>query len=318
MSTAYATEFGWRVPDFPTDQTRGQTFIGQIHEYLAAVQESGFASAWVADHFVPWASWQDVETDTVECWTTLTYLAARFQRLTWGSIVLCQSYRNPALLAKMVASLCALAPGRVVFGIGAGWKADEYRAYGYTFPSAPVRLAQLEDTVEIARRLWTTPGPVSYAGSQYSITDAHVQPKPDPLPPIMIGGGGERRTLRIVAKHADWSNLPGGSLEIYRHKLEVLAQHCAAIGRDPDTIRKSWACECVAVAPNRAEAQRIAEASPFYEPENALVGTPDEVSAALARWRALGVSHFQLRFADFPRLQGAQLFAREVLPRFTS
>lgn len=316
MTTRQSAEFGWRVPDFPIDGTRGHDFMARIEENLAAVQESGFASAWVADHFVPWAQWQDVETDAVECWTTLTYLAARFQQLTWGSIVLCQSYRNPALLAKMVATLCALAPGRVVFGIGAGWKDDEYRAYGYEFPPAPTRIAQLEETVEIARRLWTTPGPVTFEGQHYAIRDAHLQPKPDPLPPIMIGGGGERLMLRLIARHADWYNLPGGSLENYQHKLEVLARHCAEIGRDPAAIKKSWACECVAVAPSRDEAQRLAEASPFYDAVSAIVGTPDDVAATLGRWVGTGVTHFQLRFADFPRTDSARLFAREVLPRF--
>jgi alkanesulfonate monooxygenase SsuD/methylene tetrahydromethanopterin reductase-like flavin-dependent oxidoreductase (luciferase family) len=122
--------------------------------------------------------------------------------------------------------------------------------------------------------------------------------------------------LRLIARHADWYNLPGESLEVYRHKLEVLAQRCAEIGRDPASIRKSWSCECVAVAPRREEAQRIAQANPFYEPENAIAGTPDDVAAELQRWVDAGVTHFQLRFADFPRTDSLALFAREVLPRF--
>jgi alkanesulfonate monooxygenase SsuD/methylene tetrahydromethanopterin reductase-like flavin-dependent oxidoreductase (luciferase family) len=316
MTTPQKVEFGWRVPDFPTDGTRGHAFMAQIEEYLAAVQDADLASAWVADHFVPWAAWQDVETDTVECWTTLTYLAARFPRLTWGSIVLCQSYRNPALLAKMASTLSCLAPGRVVLGLGAGWKDDEYRAYGYPFPPLSTRIAQLEDTVAIIRRLWTTPGPVTFEGQHYAVRDAHLQPKPDPPPPIMIGGGGERLMLRLIATHADWYNLPGQSLAIYKRKLEVLAQHCATVARDPAGIRKTWACECVAVAPVRSAAQDLATASKFYEPDSALVGTPDEVAASLRDWVGAGVTHFQLRFADFPKLDGLRLFAREVMPRF--
>ncbi len=318
MAAEQRVEFGWRVPEFPTDTTRGHAFMVQVGEHLAAAEDGGFASAWVADHFVPFPAWQDVETDNVECWTTLTYLAARFQRLTWGSIVLSQSFRNPALLAKMAATLCALAPGRLVLGLGAGWKEEEYHAYGYPFPPIRTRIIQLAETVEIVRRLWTTAGAVTYEGQRYAIRDAHLQPKPDPLPPIMIGGSGERLMLRLIAEHADWYNLPGGSLEIYKHKLEVLAQHCAAIGRDPATIRKTWACECVAVAPTQSAAQQLAEASPFYEVANALVGTPDEVAAALQRWIEAGVSYFQLRFADFPHLDGVRLFAREVLPRFAT
>jgi alkanesulfonate monooxygenase SsuD/methylene tetrahydromethanopterin reductase-like flavin-dependent oxidoreductase (luciferase family) len=317
MAAGAGVEFGWRVPDFPTDGiSRGGVFPEQIERNLVAARGAGLTSAWVADHVVPWAEWQDAETDTIECWTALSFLAGAHRDLTWGTIVLCQSYRNPALLAKMVAQLCSLAPGRVVFGIGAGWKADEYRAYGYPFPAPAVRIAQLEDTVEIARRLWTTPGPVSYQGRHYAIEAARLQPKPNPLPPVMIGGGGEQLTLRVVAKHADWYNLPGGTLENYRHKLEVLARHCSAVGRDPATIRKTWACECVAVAGNHAEAERMAQGSPFYNPETALVGTPDEVAQSLGRWVEAGVSLFQLRFADFPRTDALELFGREVRPRF--
>ena len=306
--------FGWRVPDFPVDETRGQPFIDQIHQTLAVASER-FDSAWVADHFVPWASWQPVETDAVECLTTTAFLAAAYPRLTWGTIVLCQSYRNPALLAKTVANICAFAPGRFVFGIGAGWKADEYQAYGYDFPRAAVRIQQLDETCEIVRRMWTEPA-ATFEGRHYQIRDAYLMPKPDPIPPIMIGGGGEQLTLRVVAKHADWYNLPGGTRERYQHKLDVLREHCAAVGTDYDRIVKSWACECVAVAPTEEQARRRAAASPFYSAESALVGTPDTVAAGIQKWIDIGVTEFQLRFADFPGLDGVKLFTQEVLPRF--
>jgi len=303
--------YGWRVPDFPTDGSDNATFLSQIAASLDRVQ-GRFDSAWVADHVVPWAQWQAIETPTVECWTTLTFLAARYPELTWGPIVLCQSYRNPALLAKMVANLSAFLPGKVVFGIGAGWKQDEYRAYGWPFPGAGTRLRQMTDTIEIARRLWTEDN-VTYEGSEYQVHDAYLNPKPDPLPPIMIGGGGERTTLRIVAQHADWWNIPGGSRENYARKLAILRGYCAEIGRDFDSIRKTWACEVVSVARTSAEARRIAEASPFYSGEG-LIGTPDEVIAQLRQWIDLGVTHFQFRFADFPRTDGIELFMEEVLP----
>lgn len=303
-------EYGWRVPDFPTDGSDNPTFLAQIAASLDRVR-GRFDSAWVADHVVPWSKWQAIETPTVECWTTLTFLAARYPELTWGPIVLCQSYRNPALLAKMVANLSAFLPGKIVFGIGAGWKQGEYRAYGWPFPSAGTRLRQMTDTIVIARRLWTEDN-VTYEGPEYQVHDAYLNPKPDPLPPIMIGGGGERTTLKIVAQHADWWNIPGGSRENYARKLEILRGYCAEIGRDFDSIRKTWACEVVAVARTSAEARRIAEASPFYGGEG-LIGTPDEVIAQLRAWIALGVTHFQFRFADFPRTGGVELFMDEVL-----
>ena len=308
-----AIEFGWRVPDFPTDGSDSPTFLRQITATLDLIH-GRLDSAWVADHVVPWARWQAVETPTVECWTTLTFLAARYPELQWGQIVLCQSYRNPALLAKMVANLCAFLPGKVIFGIGAGWKEDEYRAYNWEFPAPAVRIRQLEETVEIARRLWTADD-VTYTGRHYQVRNAYLNPKPDPLPPVMIGGGGEQLTLRVVARHADWWNLAGGTRENYVRKLGILRQHCEQVGRDYETIRKTWSSDVVAVAPTEAEARRLAEASRFYNGAG-LIGTPAQVVEQLQGWVQTGVTHFQLRFADFPRPDGIQRFMDEVLPHF--
>ncbi len=189
-----SVEFGWKVPEFPADGSDNATLIRQTFETLDLVA-GRFDAAWVTDHVLPWARWQAVEMPVTECWTTMTFLAARYPNLTWGTIVLCQSYRNPALLAKMVANLCAFLPGKVVFGIGAGWKEDEYRAYNWEFPRPAVRIRQLEESVEIAKRLWTEDN-VTYEGQHYTVRDAYLNPKPDPLPPIMIGGGGEQLTLQ--------------------------------------------------------------------------------------------------------------------------
>jgi len=157
---------------------------------------------------------------------------------------------------------------------------------------------------------------VTYTGRHYSVNDAHLNPKPNPLPPIMIGGGGEQLTLRVVAEHADWWN-GGGNREIYAHKLEVLRGHCAAIGRDYDTIKKTWQCECVAIAPTQEAAEQLAAASPFYTgPDFSLVGTPEQVIAQIEAWVALGVGQMQIRFADFPQTTGITLFMDEVLPHF--
>jgi alkanesulfonate monooxygenase SsuD/methylene tetrahydromethanopterin reductase-like flavin-dependent oxidoreductase (luciferase family) len=311
---AQRVEFGWKAPEFPTD---GSDHAAMTRQTLATLDlvAGRFDAAWVTDHLLPWARWQAVATPVVECWTTLTFLAARYPQLRWGTIVLCQSYRHPALLAKMVATLCALLPGQVIFGIGAGWKEDEYHAYGYAFPRPAVRIRQLRETVELAKRLWTADG-VTYEGRHYRVEGAHLHPKPDPLPPIMIGGGGEQLTLRVVAEHADWWN-GGGDRATYARKLDVLRGHCATVGRDYDAITKTWQCECVAIAPTQAAAERLAAASPFHtEHASALVGTPEQVVAQIEAWAALGVSHLQLRFADFPRTDGIRLFMDEVLPHF--
>ncbi|MBI2938917.1 MAG: LLM class flavin-dependent oxidoreductase [Chloroflexi bacterium] len=154
-------------------------------------------------------------------------------------------------------------------------------------------------------------------GEAYIIAGAYCEPMPRPTPPILIGGGGEQLTLRIVARYADWWNLPGGSVETYARKLDILAGYCDAIGRDPATIVKTWETGCVAVADSAEEARRLAEVSPFYHqggPEASVVGTPAMVAEHLDRYRALGVSHLILRFADFPRLDGVLRFAEEVAP----
>jgi alkanesulfonate monooxygenase SsuD/methylene tetrahydromethanopterin reductase-like flavin-dependent oxidoreductase (luciferase family) len=171
----------------------------------------------------------------------------------------------------------------------------------------------LADTVQIIRKMWTET-PATFHGKYYQIEDAYCEPKPDPLPPIMIGGGGEQLTLRVVARYADWWNLGGGTPESFAHKLDVLRSHCAEVGRDPDDIVKTVG-GVVAIAESEAEAQRIAKASPFSGGQG-IVGTPDQVTAQLRAFTDLGVTHFILRFADFPHPAGIDLFAQTVIPQF--
>ncbi len=307
-------QFGWRTPDFPVDGSPTLAFRDQHFEFLDAVHGK-LDSAWVADHFVPWMGSRDQSTDTFECWTTLTYLMAKYPQMKFGTIVMSQGYRPPALLAKMASNLQVLSGGRFILGIGAGWKKDEYLAYGYDFPGAAERIHQLEEAVQIIRGMFTQPK-TTFDGKYYQIHEAICEPKPDPLPPIMIGGSGRKLTLRVVAKHADWWNGVGVSPEEYAEASGVLAEHCAAVGRDPKSILKTYSTDCVAVAHSSADAERVAQASPFYNPKSGLIGTPDEVAARLQRYIDLGVEHFMLRFVDFPRTAGANLFIQEVLPRF--
>jgi alkanesulfonate monooxygenase SsuD/methylene tetrahydromethanopterin reductase-like flavin-dependent oxidoreductase (luciferase family) len=307
-------KFGWRIPDFPLDQTRGQAFTNQIASVLDVIHPH-FDSAWEADHFIPWAGFQDPTTDTLEAWTTIAYLAGRYPEIKFGNIVLCQSYRSPALLAKMAATLQTFTNGRLILSIGAGWKEDEYKAYGYDFPSRSIRLEQLEETAQILHLMWTEPK-ASFSGKYYHIENAICEPKPIPAPPLMIGGGGKKKTLRIVARHADWWNFPGGSVENYSDLLGVLRNHCKDVGRDYDQIVKTWATDCVAIGETHQLAIQIAQSNPLYDPTTSVVGTPDEVAAHLQRFVDLGVEHFILRFADFPKATGAQLFVEQVLPRF--
>ncbi len=307
-------EFGWKTPDFPVDGSSTIAFRDQQLAFLDAVQ-GHLASVWVADHFQPWMSTLDQNTDTFECLTTLIYLMAKYPRLKFGTMVMSQSYRQPALVAKMASTLQVFSDGRFVLGLGAGWKEDEYRAYGYDFPSARVRIEQLEEAIQIIRMMFVLPK-ATFHGTYYHVDEAICQPKPSPVPPIMIGGSGRNLTLQVVARHADWWNVGSVSADNYAEYLGVLTEHCKGIGRNPDGIVKTYLADCVAIAGNPEEARRKAIASRFYDPKGALIGTPDEVAATLHRYITLGVSHFILRFVDFPRLDGARLFVDEVLPRF--
>jgi alkanesulfonate monooxygenase SsuD/methylene tetrahydromethanopterin reductase-like flavin-dependent oxidoreductase (luciferase family) len=304
--------FGWHMPSFPVDGSSGVQFIDQMEQTLERIQ-GVLDSAWADDHFIPWATWQSPDTPYLECISTMAYWAAAYPRLRFGSTVFCQGYRNPALLAKTAANMQLLMRGRLLFGIGAGWMEREYYQYGYAFPSAGVRLAQLEEAVQIVKLLWTQPT-ATFHGKYYHIQDAYLEPKPDPVPPILIGGGGEQRTLRIVAQYADWWNYSGGTVETYAHKLDVLKRHCAAVGRDPATILLTWSTDGIAVAPTEAEARRIAEASPYST--NPVVGTPAQVVEQLQQFVDLGISYFIARMLDFPRPDGMELFMQEVVPHF--
>ena len=231
--------FGWRVPDFPEYGADSLAFREHIFRFMDVLQQGGLDSAWVGDHFLPWADAIDQTLDTIEAWTTITYLMARYPRMRFGTIVLSQSYRSPAALAKMAAIAQWLSGGRFILGIGAGWKENEYRAYGYDYPANRERLDQLEEAVQIILKMWTEAAP-TFQGKYYRIENAYCNPRPTPPPPLLIGGAGPRRTLRIVAKYANWCNLNNASLETCRASLDILRQHCQAVGRNYAEIVKTY------------------------------------------------------------------------------
>jgi alkanesulfonate monooxygenase SsuD/methylene tetrahydromethanopterin reductase-like flavin-dependent oxidoreductase (luciferase family) len=305
--------FGWRIPDFPVDGSSAEEFRAQIFKTLDLLH-GHFETAWVGDHFFPWMASLDQRTDTIEALTTLTYVLGKYPRMKGGTIVLSQGYRPPALLAKMAANLQWLSGGSFIFGIGAGWKENEYRAYGYDYPSTGTRIAQLEEALQVIRKMWSEDSP-SFQGKYYTLEGAYCFPRPDPLPPLMVGGAGRKKMLRLVALYADWLNFNNCPLEEYRELLGVLAEHCLAVGRDPQDIRRTYSSECLALAPSSVEVERALAESPFRDGDK-LAGTPDESAAKIRAFAELGVEHFILRFPDFPRTGMAELFIKEVLPRF--
>jgi alkanesulfonate monooxygenase SsuD/methylene tetrahydromethanopterin reductase-like flavin-dependent oxidoreductase (luciferase family) len=274
---------------------------------LAACREHDLA-AWVVDHF------QFDDIPVLECLALLAHSAGRAPGVRFGTLVLGQGYRNPALVAKMAATLQLLTGNRFILGIGAGWKEDEHRAYGYPFPSTAVRIDQLDEALQVIRALWTQ-CPATWRGRYYAVEDAYCTPRPDPAPVLMIGGAGERRTLRVVARHADWWNADYYSPAEYARKLAILHEHCRAIGRDETTIVPTYFAS-VSLERHPNAGGRLLPLSHRGELYS-MQGDPDAVCLQLEQFAALGVRHVQLTFTDFPRSDGLELFLAEVLPRFT-
>ncbi len=297
-----AVEFGWVLQ--PTSRTAANTatMLEANRAHLAALRPP-FTTLWVEDHF----QWDDLPT--LEAWTAMSYAAAEFPHLKVGTLTLGQSYRNPALTAKMAAMLHALSGGRLILGIGAGWKEDEYRAYGYPYPGPGTRIAQLRETVEIMRLMWRD-SPASYQGAHYQIEGAYCEPRHATPPPILIGGGGERKTLRVVAELADWWNMGFAALDAYAAKVAILRAHCADVGRDPGDILLSYYAH-VAVG---HDASRVERTDPVRPNLHRIAGTPEDVAAQLNGFIDFGVRHLMLKFADYPALGQYQMFMDEVVP----
>jgi alkanesulfonate monooxygenase SsuD/methylene tetrahydromethanopterin reductase-like flavin-dependent oxidoreductase (luciferase family) len=238
---------------------------------------------------------------------------ARYPDKLCGHEVLCNSFRNPAHLAKMTATLQALSGGRLVLGIGAGWNEEEYRAYGWPFLPARLRIAQLGEAIELIRTMWTD-APAHYEGEHYRIREAYCEPRPRPLPPIMVGGHGERYLLRLVARHADWWNYPFQDLATYAQKQEVLKAHCRDARRDYDELQQVVRVG-VLIGESEREVERI-KRRPETRPltDIPLVGTPDQVTETLRAIMVRGADRLTLNFADVPHPEGTWLFAASVMP----
>jgi alkanesulfonate monooxygenase SsuD/methylene tetrahydromethanopterin reductase-like flavin-dependent oxidoreductase (luciferase family) len=268
-----------------------------------------FDSLWFPDHV------QYESNAVAEGWTVLAFALARYPDKLCGHEVLCNSFRNPAHLAKMAATAQALSGGRVVLGIGAGWHAEEYRAYGWPFPSARTRIAQLAEAIELIRALWSE-APAQYQGQHYQLADAYCEPRPSPAPPIMIGGAGEQYLLRVVAQHADWWNYGFIDSEAYTHKQTVLQEHCRAVGRDYHQIKQVVRIG-VLIAETERDVQRLKERPDVRPLESGAIGTPEQVAEQLLGIVSQGADRLTVHFADAPRTDGTDLFVATVLPHLS-
>jgi F420-dependent oxidoreductase-like protein len=244
-------------------------------------------------------------------------LARDTKNIRIGQMVACNGYRNPALLAKMASTVDVLSHGRLNFGIGAGWYEHEYRAYGFEYPDAPTRLRYLREAVQVILAMWTQEEAV-FEGKYYQVRGAINQPKGVQKPhiPLLIGGGGEKVTLKLVAQYGDACNVGSGDLAAIRHKLDVLKQHCEKIGRDYNSIHRTSGTLC-AIADTDEEALaslsegvRARYASTL---DAALVGSPDTIRKRIAAYEEAGVQELILRFANPTDLAGIRRFAQEFI-----
>jgi len=287
-------------------------------EIAKLAEELGYDSLWVYDHVhnVP----RPANEAVFECWTTIAAISQLTSRIKLGQMVGCCSYRNPALLAKITSTVDVVSGGRLNWGIGAGWYENEYRSYGYEFPKPAQRIRMLEETVEIVKRMWTEPT-ATFKGDHFEVNRAYCDPKPlqQPHPPVLIGGGGEQLTLRVVAKHANCSNF-GGNPDQFAHKVEVLKSHCASVGRDFDDIQLTWSPE-VFIRPTEDDVSSSGSRSQWGEPAESwragnLVGTPEQVSEKLQSYVDLGLAGVMPWCSDYPDTTTMELFARDVMPNF--
>jgi F420-dependent oxidoreductase-like protein len=289
---------------------------------LARVAEAaGYHHLWVYDHVetVP----RREPTHCFEAFTMLAALSQVTERAGLGQLVTCASYRNAGLLAKEAAGVDVFSGGRLILGLGAGWYSREYEAYGYEYLPDRERLRVLEETITVIPRLWSEET-VTFEGAHLRFDAAYCDPKPlqQPRPPIWVGGGGEKVTLRIAAEHADATNWQVG-LDAFVRKSAILAEHCAAIGRDFDSIVRTHGPDCrifdteadLAAWLDSPDGGHLWGGTPHdeYVRDN-FVGTVDQVTEKVQAYVDAGCREFVLWFRDFPSSESLERFAAEVVP----
>jgi F420-dependent oxidoreductase-like protein len=290
-----------------------------IAEAARICDDLGFHAIHFIDHLL---AIPDPAGDILESWTTMTACASITKRVRVSANVLCNSFRSPALLAKMAATLDVISGGRLELALGAGWHEPEYRAYGFDFAPAGVRIEQLGEAVRLIKRLWTGE-PVDFAGRHYRIENGRCRPRPlqSPRPPIVIGGAGEKKMLRLVAEEADIWNCSAGNYARLADKIAALRGHCEAIGREWGTLELSLQ-DLVVIAPTeaalRAPLEDARERLSFFGDVDAIatIGTPDRCVDTLRKKAAEGISYFVCLFTDGGQPETVRLFGERVLPAF--
>lgn len=315
------TRLGLQIPSFTFPGVADSDLFEHIAGVARTAEQAGFDSVWVMDHFYQ-ISMVGPRTDPMlEAYSLLSGIAARTDRARLGALVTGVTYRNPALLAKTVTTLDIVSSGRAVLGLGAAWNDDEHVGYGFPFPPVGERMDRLEDALRICRAMFTEDVP-SYEGRYHSIRGALNHPRPVRGGiPILVGGGGERRTLRLVAEYADACNVFGDRAMV-RGKLDILRRHCDDVGRDPDEITKTRLGTLV-LRRTVEEADRAVEATatargadPAQLRAMATVGDPDAVCEELAGYFDDGVDGMIFNLPDVGDLEVVRLAGETLAKAF--
>jgi len=305
---------GWRMDladiNDPVEAYETMTRVAQTAD------ECGYESVWLVDHFhtVP----QPSQEATFECWTTTAALARDTRRVRVGQMVTCNGYRNPALLAKMASTVDVLSHGRLNFGIGAGWYEHEYHAYGYEYPDVPERLRRLGEAVQVILAMWTQEEAI-FEGTYYQVRGAINQPKGVQKPhiPLLIGGSGEKVTLKLVAQYGDACNVFGDPVTL-ENKFAILKQHCQNVGRDYDSIHRTTGAVCIIGDTDEEALAQIPETVKAQfggRMDASLIGTPETIRKRLTAYEAAGVQELLLIVptCGAARLETIRRFAQEFV-----
>jgi F420-dependent oxidoreductase-like protein len=310
---------GWKldligIPD-PVEQYETMTRVAHVAE------EVGFDSIWVYDHLhtVPIPT----QETTFECWAITAGLVRDTKRVRVGQMVTCNGYRHPALLAKMASTVDVMSNGRLICGLGAGWYEHEWNAYGMEFPDVPKRMGMFREACEIISRMWTEDAPV-FKGKYYHIDKPINQPKGarKPHPEFWLGGGGEKVTLKLVAKWADGCNIGGGNPDVIRQKVDVLRGHCADLGRDINEIIISTNFQNIRLLAKGENPEQLPKwvtgpLTPELYRQNVTALTIEELAARIEATIDAGANYINIYFAGLAHGQEPlRRFAQDVMPRF--
>jgi len=313
-------KFGLQHPRFTYDGV-GNAIFETVKERAQYAEQHGFDSFFVMDHFFQIPYMGNIDEQMLEAWTTISALTQATSKIKLGTLVTGNIYRNPALLAKMAANVDLMSNGRLILGIGASWFEEEANAYDIPFFTTSERGKRLEESVQIIKGMWANPKGFTFQGNYYKVNNALCLPEliQKPYPPIMIGGGGEKQTLRVVAKYADACNLFGGPKTI-QAKLDVLKKHCNEVGRHYDEILKTSLITVVIAEDKQNLARELAGVrKPTVSDEEldeiVLYGTPDDVAAKIERLMQAGLQYLIVNFRESEK-DSLRIFAEKVVPRF--